>query len=475
MTLREALRVSRNIPALKTFQQVSNNKIKEFVTNLGLSPEISNGVIHEAHSIGGYNGESPLTLAAAYGAFANGGTYIEPHSFDKIVYLESNQEFIVNPITRKAMSDSTAYMITNILIDTAKYTTGTSKVNGITYADKTGTSNFSREIKKKYGLPSNAVNDLWVAGYSRDYAVAVWYGYDQIYSDYTNKVSSGQNTRLFKAVIKGVLSGTSTFTMPSSVVEIEIETETSSPMLPSEFTPAELRKTEVFKVGTEPTETSTRFAQLDNVKNLKATTENNTITLTWDSVSSNTIDENAIRNEFSSIFKTEEYLNKFVAERINYNNSNIGTISYNVYKKQSDGSLILLTNTTDTTYTVNADSQSSTFVIKTVYTIFKDNMSSGVETTVTTNNSIISAQINGEKDIQLSINTPYIEPTKPVIVLENMFDVTDKASITKTIIGPDGETNTIDTSIEGTYKITYHISYEGYVEDLTKTIQIKNS
>ena len=56
-----------------------------------------------------------------------------------------------------------------------------------------------------------------------------------------------------------------------------------------------------------------------------------------------------------------------------------------------------------------------------------------------------------------------------------MFDVTDKASITKTIIGPDGETNTIDTSIEGTYKITYHISYEGYVEDLTKTIQIKNS
>ena len=238
MTIRNALKVSRNTTALKTFQSVSNKKISQFVSNLNLSPEYENGMLHEAHSVGGYNGESPLSMAAAYAAFANGGTYIEPHSFNKIIYSESGEEFIVTPKTQKAMSEATAYMITDILIDTAAYTTGSNKVNGVTYANKTGTSNFSSEIKKKYNLPNNAVNDLWVAGYSRDYAVAVWYGYDQIYSDYNNKVSSGQNTRLFKAVIKGVLDGKSSFTMPNSVVEIEIETGTTTPMLPSDFTPA---------------------------------------------------------------------------------------------------------------------------------------------------------------------------------------------------------------------------------------------
>ena len=36
ITLRTALSASRNIPALKAFQQVDNAKIREFVTNLGI-------------------------------------------------------------------------------------------------------------------------------------------------------------------------------------------------------------------------------------------------------------------------------------------------------------------------------------------------------------------------------------------------------------------------------------------------------
>lgn len=474
MDLREALRVSRNVPALKTFQAVNNKKISEFVNNLGLSPEGNGGTLHEAHSIGGYNGESPLTLAAAYAAFANGGTYIEPYTFTKIVYKDSNTEFTVTPITRKAMSDSTAYMVTSVLLDTAKYTTGSNKVNGVSYANKTGTTNFSSETKKANNLPYNAVNDLWVAGYSRDYAVALWYGYDHIDKNYTNKLSSGQNTRLFKAVIQGVLTGTKSFTMPSSVVEVEIEKETSTPLLASEYTPDSLKKTEVFKAGTEPTEISTRFSKLNNVSNLKATTEDNKVTLSWNAVTSEAIDENAIKNDFSKIFTSEKYLNEFVSSRVSYNNSYIGKISYDIYEKKNDGSLVLLGNTTDTKYTTTPTSLSTTYVVKTTYTIFKNNASDGVETTVTTtkNESIITAQLNGDDTIILSVGTPFTDLKKPVIVLENSFDVTDKANITTTIEGPSDE---IDTSMEGTYTITYKVSYNGFIDTLTKTIQIKNS
>ena len=474
MNIREALRVSRNTPALKTFQQISNKKINEFVTNLGLSPEISGGIVHEAHSVGGYNGESPLSIAAAYAAFANGGTYIEPYSFTKILYKDSGEEFKVTPITRKAMSDSTAYLVTDILIDTAAYTTGANKVNGVTYCSKTGTSNFSAETKKQFKLPGNAVNDLWVAGYSRDYAVAMWYGYNEINPKYVNRVSSGQNTRLFKAIIKGMFTGTKTFTMPSNIVEVDIEKETTTPMLASEYTPADLITTEVFKAGTEPTEVSPRFKQLDNVKNLKAIETNEGITITWDEVNASVITESSIRNEFAKIFETEESLNEFVNNRIAYNNSHIGTIVYDIYKKQTDGTLKLITTTNKNTYTDLSPEKSNTYVVKTAYTIFKANQSSGAEATINTSTtqSIITASINGETELILSLNTPYTEPNTPVIVLENGIDITNKVTITTKIEGPS---NIINTSVEGTYKITYTISYNGFNDTLVKTIQIKNS
>ena len=76
LTLRYALGMSRNIPALKTFQQNDNKKVIEFVKSLGIQPEIDGGKIHEAHSIGGFNGASPLQMASAYAAFANGGYYM---------------------------------------------------------------------------------------------------------------------------------------------------------------------------------------------------------------------------------------------------------------------------------------------------------------------------------------------------------------------------------------------------------------
>ena len=60
MTTRRALSLSRNIPALKAFQQVDNSKIIEFVQKLGIEPEIENGKIHEAHALGAFTGVNSL-------------------------------------------------------------------------------------------------------------------------------------------------------------------------------------------------------------------------------------------------------------------------------------------------------------------------------------------------------------------------------------------------------------------------------
>jgi hypothetical protein len=91
ISYRTALAGSRNIPALKVFQSVKKSNIIQFATNLGLSPEISGNSLHEAHAIGGYNGESPLTVAAAYASFGNGGTYNKPYSYTKLTYRDSGE------------------------------------------------------------------------------------------------------------------------------------------------------------------------------------------------------------------------------------------------------------------------------------------------------------------------------------------------------------------------------------------------
>lgn len=404
--IRTALKYSRNIPALKTFKKNNKSNIIEFATNIGMTPEIYScnegyklekkyciniedpsdvveankaKTLHEAHSIGGYTGESPLSMSAAYAAFGNNGTYTKPYTFTKLVF-DNGEEFINEIYQKKAMSEETAYIINNMLVDTATYAIGRYySINGVKYAAKTGTTNYDSKTMELKGLPSSAVNDLWTVGYNTEYSIAVWYGYDRISNEYYNKLSSSQNNRLFNSVGKKVFTNKSSFSKPSGVVEIEVETDCAEAMLPSEFTPSQFRKTELFIKGSEPTTTSSRFEKLKDVNNLKATTDKNKVTITWDKVNTPEVNtENYLKQQFSNLFENENYLNSFVNNRINYNKNYIGEIGYNVYLKDDKGNLKLLdyvtTNKYETTFDVTGD---YTFIIKTAYSIFKQNMSDG--------------------------------------------------------------------------------------------------
>ena len=225
ITLRRALATSRNIPALKAFQQVDNKKIIEFVTNLGIDPEISGGRIHEAHSIGAFTGVSPLKMAAAYSAFSNGGYYNEPYSVSKIIYRATGKEEIHNDknyvINRKAMSDSTAFMIASVLKDVA--------LNGGTphnVAVKTGTTNYDDATMQKNNLPSDAIRDSWAVGFSTKTALAMWYGYDYIDSEYClhNVPASIQKDYIYRALVNSgaMESNREDFKQPDSVVKVGI-------------------------------------------------------------------------------------------------------------------------------------------------------------------------------------------------------------------------------------------------------------
>lgn len=478
MTMRTALGQSRNIPALKAFQANKNSNIQKFTKSVGLHPDIEGNIIHEAHAIGGYTGETPLTMAAAYAAFSNGGYYIEPYSYTKIVFKDSGETIETKPKKEKVMSEETAYMMTSLLQSSAQMGLYSNyNIGGAVYGAKTGTSNFDDATIAAWKFGPDAVNDLWVTGISPDYAISVWYGYLKINKDYVSNSYTGNHRSLFQAVARGVFKQGSNWTKPDGVVEVEVEYETWPAKLPSEYTPDNLKVTELFKKGTEPTEVSDRFSKLSSVTDLKGTVKDNKLTLTWTGIKPSAIDDTKINELFTSLFQDEGYRNNAIQARKNYNNANIGNLVYKVYSKDSSGNLSLIKETSDTTLTIDVTSSSPTkYVVIASYTIFTANASDGVEVNVTLNSVKPNVTVTLKSDTtQLAVGETYTKPTdysSIFTVLDGTIDVTKKATITEKYSKNGSEVTTINTTSAGEYKITYTIVYNGVTTTKSRTLKI---
>ncbi|MFB1049345.1 PBP1A family penicillin-binding protein [Paraliobacillus sp. JSM ZJ581] len=273
VSARYALKKSLNVPALKALEEVGLTKAEEFANGIGISlhekPIITDGIG------GGSSNATSLEMAGAYSAFGNEGVYNEPYAVTEIVYSDGQTEkFKSEP--KAAMSDATAYMITDMLKDVISSGTGTkASIPGLPIAGKTGTTN----IEGGEGSP-----DAWFAGYTTNYSIAVWTGYGNTSKKAIPDTSISQ--RLFKELMSHISEGMDTpdFKKPNSVVEVAIEKGSNPAKLPSKFTPESEIVTELFKKGHEPSKTSEKFDQLDPVSGLEAEydEETNSISVSWD-------------------------------------------------------------------------------------------------------------------------------------------------------------------------------------------------
>ena len=178
MTIKEALAQSRNVPALKAFQQVSKKKIANYVHSFGID---YGSELYESAAIGAFNGVSPLEMSAAYGAYARGGYYIKPYAYKKIIYRDTNEEYVRNVKKTKVCSETTAKYINDILT----YAINQGALGSLNHArtqvaGKTGTSTMGGEAIRKYRMDPSAIMDSWACMYSKEYSIAIWYGYDKL-------------------------------------------------------------------------------------------------------------------------------------------------------------------------------------------------------------------------------------------------------------------------------------------------------
>ena len=474
LTLRYSLAQSRNIPALKAFQQVDNKKIIKFVESLGITPEIEGGLIHQAHSIGGFNGASPLQLAVAYAAFANGGYYIKPYAVNKVEIIDTSEIMTYKSEKVRVMSDSTAYMITNVLkygVDNKLI--GGGRISGIEVAAKSGTSNYDDATKKRYGLSASAINDLWYAGYTPDTAVAMWYGYEKISAAHYSRSPSTSIIRdkIFTAIANGIFDKNGKkFNIPGSVTQVHVEKGTIPAMLPSRNTPSNMLTTEFFKKGTEPTEVSPRFNTLPNVNALDAVKDGTNVKLSWQGIAA----PNMMTSEYLATISAQK--DKYLGIRANEDARILGTLGYNIYLKKSTGELTFLGWSATTNYTHKPSASGSlTYVVKSCYSIMKGSESSGA--TVILSNSpyvpVVEMYMNGEEILSVPQNSIYTDAG--ATILEDGINIKSKATITTVITkGITNEVVTkIDTSVKSiTYKITYTITYNGDSETFVRTINI---
>ena len=224
VSLREALKKSLNIPALKTAQAVGIPKAKEFAEGLGMT--FKDGIAHESTAIGS-NESSPLDVAGAYAAFGNDGVYNKPHFVKEVIFPDGKKKSF-KPKEQRAMHDYTAYMVTDVLRDVVKPGSGgtgpTAYVSGFDVAGKTGTQNFDARDVKKYGIPADANRDSWFAGYTPQYTMAVWTGYEKngpenYISDRYTKIAQ----QMFQVMMSKFATDKSRFERPSSVQEINGE------------------------------------------------------------------------------------------------------------------------------------------------------------------------------------------------------------------------------------------------------------
>ncbi|WP_207940616.1 penicillin-binding protein 1A [Enterococcus sp. DIV2402] len=291
MTLRKALALSRNVPAAKLFAEVGTENIEKFLEGLGIqydTLEQSNAISSNTSVQEGTKyGVSSLKMAAAYAAFANGGTYYEPQYVNKIVYQDGTEEVdAFHPEGSQAMKDTTAYMITDILKDVITDGTGTNAaISGLYQAGKTGTSNYTDSEIAQVGPVNSPSPDISFVGYTPHYSLAVWTGYEDKLTPVTSE-SSQVATDVYRNLMQFVSASIENkdWEMPDGLVRVGNELYLKD-AIESQTTPSSVKTTPSSKEVIETTQSEEPKPTTESSKKTESSsTSESTIESTVESV-----------------------------------------------------------------------------------------------------------------------------------------------------------------------------------------------
>ena len=258
-SIRDGIIYSMNVVAVRCLMEtVTPQLAMEYAQNMGITSLTSDDLV-PAMALGGlYTGVSNLELTGAYASIANGGTYVKPRFFTKI--LDHNGKTLIDnePETRQVLKDSTAFLLADAMAESLKANkkymrSGVSPINST--STRAALSNMSAAGKSGTTTDNR---DIWFVGFTPYYTAGIWGGCDdnQLLS---NNGGTSFHKDIWRNIMERVHEGLSDpgFAVPESVETAQI-CRKSGKLAVSGVCSADPRGsavyTEYFAKGTVPTE-----------------------------------------------------------------------------------------------------------------------------------------------------------------------------------------------------------------------------
>ncbi|MBQ2935822.1 MAG: transglycosylase domain-containing protein [Lachnospiraceae bacterium] len=257
-SLRQGIIDSMNIVAVKTLTQITPQLGFDYLKNFGFTTLIDreeitvNGKtqifsdIQQSLALGGVTrGVTNEELTASYAAIANGGTYIKPKLYTKVLDHDGNVILDnTQPQSRQVIKETTAWLLTDAMVDVVTSGTGTSvNFGNMAIAGKTGTT--------------SDYNDVWFSGYTPYYTASVWTGYDNNTKLRNDNGERNLAKKLWRATMSQIHAElpSKSFEMPVNGGIVTATVCSKSGLLPIPGVCDGTLTTEYFAEGTVPTET----------------------------------------------------------------------------------------------------------------------------------------------------------------------------------------------------------------------------
>ncbi len=248
--VRTAIRDSMNVIAVEAITLITPQLGFDYLKNFGFTTLAENveingqtySDIQQSTALGGLTyGVKNIELNAAYASIANGGVYIEPKLYTKVVDHDGNVILDnTEANSKRILKETTAFLLTSAMQDVVTSGTGGSVNFGTTaIAGKTGTT--------------SDYNDVWFAGYTNYYTATTWTGYDNNIN-MTATAEKNLSKTLWRKVMEQIHADLpySSFSVPSGIVSATVCSRSGKQPIAG-LCDGTLY-TEYFEEGTVPTE-----------------------------------------------------------------------------------------------------------------------------------------------------------------------------------------------------------------------------
>lgn len=246
-SIRKGIWYSMNIVTVKCLTQITPKLGFDYLENFGFTTLSELDDCYQPMALGGISkGVTNLELCASYATIANGGVYNTPKLYTRVLDSEGNVVLDnTQAQTRQVLKDTTAFLLTDAMVDTVTIGTGTSvNFKGMAIAGKTGTTSDDK--------------DVWFVGYTPYYTAAVWAGYDNNVQLSSKTGETALAKKLWRAVMSQVHQDlpNQSFSIPNGIVQVAVCSQSGKLPIPGLCDTIEGNIiTEYFAEGTQPTTT----------------------------------------------------------------------------------------------------------------------------------------------------------------------------------------------------------------------------